>query len=64
MKEKDFYHGVLGITEPWEITKVDLNVIKEEVHVYLEYRGAAGICPKCGKATSIHDKREERVWRH
>jgi transposase len=63
MNEKDFYRVVLGVREPWVISKIELKVAEKEVHVYLEYQGATVVCPKCGIATAIHDKREERVWR-
>jgi transposase len=63
MNEKDFYRGILGIKEPWKISKIEPKFSEREVHVYLEYSGQGGICPKCGAVTSIHDTRDERVWR-
>ena len=62
MKEAEFYKVVLGVKAPWAIDKVELKVAEKEVHVYIEYNGSAGVCPKCGATASIHDKRVERIW--
>jgi transposase len=63
MKEKEFFSAILGVTTPWSIDRIELDVEKRDAHVYVEYEGADGVCPKCGAKTSIHDKREERIWR-
>jgi transposase len=63
MNEKEFYREILGVSELWEINRMELKFAAKEVHVYLEYCGQSGVCPKCGKAAGIHDTREERVWR-
>jgi transposase len=65
MDEKEFCFKIMGLVRPWEIKKIETDEEKKEVHVYLEYpSGMRGICPVCGATVKIHDKREERVWRH
>jgi transposase len=65
MDDKELYRQILGIVEPWKITEINLEIKKQEVHIYLEYPAKkTGNCPTCGKECSIHDKREERSWRH
>lgn len=65
MDDKELYRQILGVVHPWEIIKIDLNMSKQEVNIYLEYPlPSEGICPKCGKTCSVYDKREERIWRH
>lgn len=64
MKDKEFYKQVLGLSSPWEVAKVDLNVHEEEVNVELVYKSDKALCPECGKECAIYDYREERRWRH
>ncbi len=65
MDDKELYRQILGVVEPWEISKINLDMNAQEVHIYLVYPGKIdGTCPKCKKASKIHDKREERIWRH
>lgn len=65
MDDKELYRQILGVVEPWKIIKIDLDMNKQEVHVFLEYPlPSEGTCPKCAKICPVHDKREERIWRH
>lgn len=65
MDDKELYRQILGVVQPWEIKRIDLDMSKQEVHIFLEYPlPSEGECPKCGAKCSIHDKREERIWRH
>ncbi|MFH2132745.1 MAG: ISL3 family transposase [bacterium] len=65
MEDKELYRQILGVVQPWQIIKIDLNMSKQEVHIFLEYPlPSTGNCPKCGKSCTIHDKREDRIWRH
>lgn len=64
MNDKTLYTQILGITSPWEVSKVDLNLTDSEVKIGLIYNSTKGICPECGKEFSVHDYREERSWRH
>lgn len=65
MNDKELYRQILGVVSPWEITRIDLNMDKQQVDIYLEYPLLSeGVCPKCGKLCKIHDRRENRIWRH
>ena len=66
MKDTHLYTQLLGITSPWEVTQVDLNLSDREVHVRVEWNPAQGQlpCPVCQEPCPGYDCREERVWRH
>jgi transposase len=65
MDNRGFYKQVLGVIAPWEVVNVDTNIEQDRVDIYIEWpQGRLGICPKCNKETKIHDRREERLWRH
>lgn len=65
MNDKELYRQILGVVSPWEITRIDLDMDKQQVDIYLEYPFLSeGTCPKCGKLCKVHDRREDRIWRH
>ncbi len=65
MDDRELYRQILGIVNPWHITGIDLNIDNDCVHIYLEWpHGNDGICPECATTCKIHDRREERTWRH
>ena len=65
MDDKELYRQILGIVSPWVINRIDLNMEKQEVNIYLEYpKITEGQCPECGTICKIHDRRDERIWRH
>lgn len=65
MDDKELYRQILGVVTPWDISKIDLDMEQDRVDIYLEWPYLQdGVCPECGKQCKIHDRREERVWRH
>lgn len=65
MQDVEVFKQLLGLTSPWEVTKVDLKLAEGRVDVYVGHApGSKFACPKCGKEHSVHDHAEERVWRH
>lgn len=59
------YLQLLGLTEPWQVTAVDLDLMGNRVTIDLAWReGAPVTCPDCGREGPVHDLREERRWRH
>lgn len=65
MNDKELYGQILGVVSPWEIEKVVLDMEKDRVDVYITWPYShEGICPVCAKSCKIHDRREERIWRH
>lgn len=63
MKDTQLYARILGITDPWTVTNVELDLPQNEVRVYVEHQEQALNCPECSKACPGYDKRERR-WRH
>ncbi len=65
MKDKELYEQILGISSPWRVERVELNVETRGVDVYLEHCSKTKfMCPKCGIECSLYDHSEERIWRH
>jgi len=64
MNDTQLYKQILGISSPWEISKVSLNTEQEEVNVLITYSSQQAPCPKCGKICSLYDHRQARRWRH
>lgn len=65
MQDTSLYQQILGLQEPWFVTRVQLDVQKTRVDVYVEHRkDATWTCPACGKSVSLYDHAEERSWRH
>lgn len=65
MQDVEVFKQLLGLTPPWEVTKVDLNLAGGHVDLYVEHApGSKFACPQCGKALSVYDHAGERIWRH
>ena len=65
MQDTQLYQQILGLSEPWFVQSVDLNVSDHRVDVRVAHRSEARwSCPRCGKAAPLHDHRESRTWRH
>jgi transposase len=65
MQDRQLYQQILGIVSPWFVSRVELDLETEEVHVYLEHKKTASwCCPECGEVCPLHDHQPERTWRH
>jgi transposase len=65
MQDIDLYRQLLGVTAPWTVSHVSLNIEEVAVYVYLtESAEASWCCPTCGVPATVYDHREERTWRH
>ncbi len=65
MRDTELYERVLGLSEPWSVSEVELNVASKRVDVWVEHPPEQKWpCPKCGHELSCRDHAEERVWRH
>ena len=65
MQDIALYQQLLGLSEPWFVSSVKLDVGAERVDVEVEHRkDARWQCPVCGKAVALYDHAEERTWRH
>jgi transposase len=64
MRDRELYATILGLSDPWEVERVELDQEQQVVHVWLQRReGAEAQCPECGQRVAIYDHRE-REWRH
>ena len=65
MESKELYRHLLGITEPWTVDRVDLDMTRGQVDVYVGHaKGERFVCPECGQEHAVYDHSAERVWRH
>ena len=65
MQDTEFYEALLGLGDPWRVTKVKLDSAAGRVDIWIEDRsGAKWNCPDCQKRVSVYDHSEERIWRH
>jgi transposase len=65
MQDIDLYQQVLGLTEPWFVERVQLNVAELRVDIWLAHRpGVKWPCPKCDEHPVGYDHAPQRTWRH
>jgi len=65
MESKELYRHLLGLNEPWTVERVDLDMARQHVDVYVDHPiGMRFACPDCGKECAVYDHLAERVWRH
>jgi len=59
------YRQLLGLSEPWTVERVDLDVAKGRVEVFVGHApGQRFTCPECGQELAVYDHLGERTWRH
>jgi transposase len=65
VRDTDLYRQLLGLTSPWTVERVELDVKTHRVDVFAIHEQAASWpCPECKKGCGLHDHDEEKVWRH
>ena len=65
MESVELYRQLLGLSEPWTVERVDIDVAKGRVEVYVGHRpGQRFACPECGQELAVYDHLSERTWRH
>ena len=65
MESKELYRQLLGLSEPWTVERVELDVVRERVEVYVSHAsGTRFACPQCARELAAYDHLAERVWRH
>jgi len=65
MESVELYRQLLGLSEPWTVERVDLDVAKGRVEVYVGHPPAHRFaCPECGQQLAVYDHLSERTWRH
>ncbi len=64
MQDRQLYEQILGISSPWSVERVELELDAEEVHVFLKHGEADWACPECGRVCPLYDHEPQRTWRH
>ena len=65
MQDRQLYAQILGITSPWSVDRVELELNDGDVDVYLTHDvNASWCCPECGLSCPLHDHEPLRAWRH
>lgn len=65
MESKELYRHLLGINEPWTVERVDLDMTRGQIDVYVGHaKGVRFACPECGLELSVYDHSAKRTWRH
>ena len=65
MESVELYRQLLGLTMPWTVERVELDMAKQHVEVHVGHpAGQRFACPECGLELGVYDHQGERVWRH
>ncbi|WP_175839461.1 ISL3 family transposase [Burkholderia anthina] len=65
MDSVDLYRQLLGLTAPWTVERVELDMAHQHVEVHVGHGpGHRFACPECGRELGVYDHLAERVWRH
>lgn len=65
MESVELYRQLLGLTAPWTVERVELDMAQQHVEVHVGHAaGQRFACPECGKELSVYDHQAERIWRH
>jgi transposase len=61
----ELYRQLLGLTTPWAVERVELDLVKQHVEVHVGHApGQRFACPECGRELGVYDHLAERTWRH
>jgi len=65
MDDIELFTKLLGITAPWYVTRVSVNVPAERIDVWVEEApGTRFPCAICTTLAPVYDHTVEQVWRH
>lgn len=65
MDDTELFAKRLGITAPWRVTRVSVNVPAEQIDVWVEEAADTMVpCPTCREPVSVYDHTAEQGWRH
>ncbi len=63
MRDVELYRALLGLTAPWTVAGVDVDMKGQRVVVRVEAGPGPYPCPECGTPTGRYDSKPRR-WRH
>ena len=56
MQDTRLYEQILGLSDPWKVGRVELNVTDQKVELWVEHRtDAVWNCPTCAKSCPLYD---------
>ena len=62
--ENELFAAALGLQPPYIVDRVDFDLEKQELHLYLDFpRGSEFPCPECKNQCKAYDTKS-RQWRH
>lgn len=65
MEDRALYQQILGLTSPWTVSSVKMDVPNEEIEVHVVHApGEQFCCPECNRTLSCYDHSPARRWRH
>lgn len=65
MHDVELYERILGLSLPWRVSDVKLDVAGGRVEIFVEHEAEARwSCPHCGHEAGCYDHAPERSWRH
>jgi transposase len=65
MDSKELYTALLGLRSPWTVERVEMDLARQEVSVFVEHAPASRFrCPRCERELAVFDHAAERRWRH
>lgn len=65
MRDVELYRHLLGLSAPWTVARVELDLPEQRVDVYAEHEAnKSWPCAECGAACGLYDHEPERRWRH
>lgn len=65
MESVELYRQLLGLTLPWAVERVELDIARQHVEVHVGHGGDQRFsCPECGRELGVYDHLAERIWRH
>lgn len=63
MESTELYQRILGLSGPWTVKDVDLDVAGRSVSIEVVHDAESACCPECGGACPRYDS-VRRSWRH
>jgi len=63
MRDVELYRTILGLTPPWTVVTVDVDVKRQEILVKVDAGPGPFPCPECQAEVSGYDRKPRR-WRH
>lgn len=64
MEDKELIQLALGLSSPWYVKDINLDISKKRMDIHLDYvKGTKLPCTVCNNLCELHDTKE-KVWRH